>query len=192
VAIAGADATAAVELWWTLAGALRLDDVSLQASPHRGLHRTRTALIVAGPERRAMGVVGEIDPDVLAAHDIPGRVAYMGADMTWLLEEIPRRPDAMAPISRFPASDIDLAFETPDSVPAAGVADALRAAAGEVLEDLKLFDVYRSDLLGHGVRSLAYRLRFRSLDHTLTLDEVGDVRRRCIEAAEALGARLRA
>jgi phenylalanyl-tRNA synthetase beta chain len=192
VAIAGADATAAVELWWTLADALRLDGVSLQASPHRGLHPTRTALIVAGPERRAMGVVGEIDPDVLAAHDIPGRVAYMGADMTWLLEEIPRRPDAMAPISRFPASDIDLAFETPDAVPAAGVADALRAAAGEVLEDLKLFDVYRSDLLGHGVRSLAYRLRFRSLDHTLTLDEVGEVRRRCIEAAQALGARLRA
>ena len=66
VAIAGADATAAVELWSTLADALRLDDVSLQASPPAA--PTRTALIVAGPERRAMGVVGEIDPDVLAAH----------------------------------------------------------------------------------------------------------------------------
>jgi phenylalanyl-tRNA synthetase beta chain len=97
-----------------------------------------------------------------------------------------------AAVSRFPSSDIDLALVVADDVPADLVADALGAAAGELLESVALFDVYRGPGIGEGARSLAFRLRFCSLDHTLTDDEVGVLRARCIEAAvEKYGAVLR-
>ncbi len=96
-------------------------------------------------------------------------------------------------MSRFPSSDIDLAFEVDESTPAAAVEATLRDAAGPLLEGLRLFDVYRGPALAEGRRSLAYRLRFCALDHTLTDDEVAEARRRCIEAVEAgHPARLRA
>ena len=95
-------------------------------------------------------------------------------------------------VSRFPSSDIDLAFVVPESVPAGSVLTALRRAGGDLLESVNLFDVYRGDSVPEGTRSLAYHLRFCALDRTLTDDEVGVERARCIEAVEsAFGATLR-
>ena len=75
-------------------------------------------------------------------------------------------------MSRFPSSDIDLALVVDDGIGADEVADVLGAAAGDLLESVALFDVYRGPSIGEGRRSLAFRLRFCSLDHTLTDDEV--------------------
>jgi phenylalanyl-tRNA synthetase beta chain len=98
----------------------------------------------------------------------------------------------MAPVSRFPSSDVDLAFVVDDSVPAAEVAKTVRQSGGDALEALELFDVFRGTGVSPGTRSLAYRLRFCALDHTLTDQEVGALRQRCIEAVErAHGAQLR-
>ena len=97
-----------------------------------------------------------------------------------------------AAVSRFPSSDIDLALVVDDDVPADVVADVLGAAAGDLLESVTLFDVYRGRAIAEGTRSLAFRLRFCSLDHTLTDDEVGELRAACIDAAAAaVGAVLR-
>ena len=63
------------------------------------------------------------------------------------------------------------------------MAETLRRAAGDVLEEVRLFDVFRSDALGAGRKSLAFALRFRAADRTLTDDEVSEIRRRCVEAA---------
>jgi phenylalanyl-tRNA synthetase beta chain len=72
------------------------------------------------------------------------------------------------------------------------VADALGAAGGDLVESVALFDVFRGSSIGEAKRSLAFRLRFCALDHTLTDDEVGALRTRCIEAAVAkFGAVLR-
>jgi phenylalanyl-tRNA synthetase beta chain len=69
---------------------------------------------------------------------------------------------------------------------------ALRRAGGDLLESVNLFDVYRGDSVPEGTRSLAYHLRFCALDRTLTDDEVGVERARCIEAVESdFGATLR-
>jgi phenylalanyl-tRNA synthetase beta chain len=96
------------------------------------------------------------------------------------------------PVSRFPSSDIDLAFEVGDGTPAGAVAQVLRAAAGELLARLELFDVYRGPGIAPGGRSLAFTLRLQALDRTLTDAEVAEVRARCIAAVEsALPARLR-
>ena len=66
------------------------------------------------------------------------------------------------------------------------------SAAGDLLESVTLFDVYRGTGIDDGARSLAYRLRFCSPERTLTDDEVGALRARCIEAVEKeFGATLR-
>ena len=105
---------------------------------------------------------------------------------------MPRRTTVGGAVSRFPSSDIDLAFVVEDRHPADAVAEVLRAAAGELLESATLFDVYRGAGIEEGTRSLAYRLRFCSPERTLTDEEVGVLRARCIEAAAtAFGAVLR-
>jgi len=88
------------------------------------------------------------------------------------------------PVSRFPSSDIDLSFTVDDAVPAAAVEDTLRVAAGDLLAELRLFDVFRSAQLGEGRRSLTYRIRLQALDRTLTEDEIAEVRTTCIRAVE--------
>ena len=69
-----------------------------------------------------------------------------------------------------------------EQVPAGSVARALREAGGDLLESVDLFDVYRGASVDDGSRSLAFRLRFCAPDRTLTDDEVGDLRTRCVEA----------
>jgi phenylalanyl-tRNA synthetase beta chain len=85
----------------------------------------------------------------------------------------------------YPSSDIDLAFEVDDAVPAGAIERALRTAAGERLAAVRLFDVYRGRGIGAGRRSLAFTLRLEALDHTLTDEAVAQIRRRCIDAVES-------
>ncbi len=85
----------------------------------------------------------------------------------------------------YPSSDIDLAFEVDDAVPATAVEATLRTATGDRLAAIRLFDVYRGQGIAAGRRSLAYSLRLEAVDHTLTDAEVADVRRRAIDAVES-------
>jgi phenylalanyl-tRNA synthetase beta chain len=120
-------------------------------------------------------------------------VGWLEIDLVLLLDAAHRRRQTVTPVSRFPSSDIDLAFVVDDAVAAGELSATLRRAGGELLESLELFDVYRGPGLAPGARSLAYRLRFCALDRTLTDAEVGELRRGCIEAVEGShGATLRA
>ena len=95
-------------------------------------------------------------------------------------------------VSRFPASSIDLAFVVDDDIPAAALEATLARTGGELLEHVALFDVFRSEALGPGKVSLAFALRFRALDRTLTDDEVSVLRQKCIDAVVSMhGAELR-
>ena len=171
-----------------LAGA-GLPAARLSAAAAAGLHPTRSARVTAGDTE--LGWVGEVDPQVLDAFGIEGRVGWIDLDLE---EVLPReRVYAQAtPVSKLPSSDVDLAFVVDDAVPAADVADSVRRAAGPLLVGLRLFDVYRHERLGPGRRSLAYRLRLQASDRTLTDADVAEVRGRCIDAvATAHGAELR-
>ena len=166
------------------------------------IRRAPAHLVVAGGAGGPLllGAVGEVDPAVAAAFGLvvpagagmaPRRVGWLEVDLGLLLDEslVPRRLAGGGAVSRFPSSDIDLAFVVEDRHPADAVADALRAAAGELLESVHLFDVYRGAGIAEGARSLAYRLRFCSPERTLTDDEVGRLRSGCVEAvAAAFGA----
>jgi len=203
------DARSAVAAWRVLADAFRVRGVRLVApAPGElpavlaGLHPTRAAQLVA-VEGTTIGAVGEIDPGVAAdfgltkasgTGTVARRIGWLEVDLGLLFDErvVPRQGTAAAAVSRFPSSDIDLALVVDDAVPADVVADVLGAAAGDLLESVTLFDVYRGAHIDDGTRSLAFRLRFCSLDHTLTDDEVGALRARCIDAAVSeLGAVLR-
>ena len=86
----------------------------------------------------------------------------------------------------------DVALVVDASVPAAEVEAALRAGAGELLESIRLFDVYTGEQVGEGRRSLAFALRMRAPDRTLTADESAAVRGAAVAlAAERHGAVLR-
>ncbi|MGZ4717874.1 MAG: phenylalanine--tRNA ligase subunit beta [Acidimicrobiales bacterium] len=187
--LAGPDARAAVEVWLVLVDALGIHDASLHQTALAGLHPTRAAEIVVAGE--VLGAVGEIDPVVLDRLGIPGRVAWLEVDLDRLLDR-PRGTQAYAPVSRYPSSDIDLAFVAPDTVPAGAIRDTIASSAGELLAGVRLFDVFRSDALAPGTRSLAFTLRLQATDRTLTDDDVAAVRTRVIDAVESThGATLR-
>ena len=182
VALAGRDAADAVGVWSALADALAVRDYGLVADDPPGLHPTRTARIVVGGA--VVGHVGEVDPGVLDAFDVPERVAWLEVDLENLLG-LPHGDKPYASVSRYPSSDIDLAFEVDDDVPAAEVERQLREAAGDLLVDLALFDVFRGAPVGEGRRSLAFTLRFQADDRTLKDAEVSEVRQGCIDAVQA-------
>ena len=194
LAAEGDDARAAVAAWRVLAEALRLADVDLVADETiPGLHPTRAARLVSAG--RALGALGEVDPAVAAAFGAgEGRIGWLEVDLGLLGDPtaVLHRPERVAPMSRFPSADVDLAFVVDERVPAARVERALEDGGGEILESTTLFDVYRGPSVGEGARSLAYRLRFSALDHTLTEREVGALRQACIVAVvQATGATLR-
>lgn len=189
VALAGREAPAAAALWERLRRAMAFVPTEVRNEATAGMHPTRSAVIIAGGE--TVGVLGEIDPVVTEAFDIDERVAWLECDLGRLLESHLGDARYRQP-SRFPSSDIDLAFVIDDATPAAAVEAALRRAAGESLVTLHLFDVFRdADRLGPECRSVAWRLRLQAADRTLTDAEVGEIRTACIEAAAATGATLR-
>jgi len=205
----GDDARTAAAAWVVLADAFRILDVALVApgvdsrpelsSVPPGLHPTRSARLVLpareGEPPRVIGVVGEVDPEVLEDFGLDverGRVGWLEVDLDGLLHDGPRRAELLTAVSRFPSSDVDLAFLADEAVPGAAVERTLRHAGGDLLESVVLFDVYRGPGPPPGTRSLAYHLRFCAPDRTLTDEEVGELRARCIAAVEqAHGARLR-
>jgi len=192
LALRGDDARTAVAAWRALCVALRLAPVELVAAPAPGLHPTRSGRLVS--DGRTVGHLGEVDPAVLASFGVDaGRVGWLEVELSVLLdpEVVARRPEAAVPVSRYPSSDIDLAFVVDDAVPAARVGDVLASAAGELLESIELFDVYRDPTFGERRRSLAFRLRFCAADRTLTDSEIGALRSGCIAAAIGVGAELR-
>lgn len=170
------DATAVLA---ALGQELRITDLQIVAATVDGFHPTRAAHVVV--DGLGVGSIGEVAASVVDALALVAPVVACELDVDALLAAT-RTERAARPVSRFPASSVDLAFVVVDDVPAAALHATLVEAGGELLEHVALFDVFRSDALGAGKVSLAFALRFRALDRTLTDDEVATLRRRCIDA----------
>ncbi|GAC1312267.1 MAG: phenylalanine--tRNA ligase subunit beta [Acidimicrobiales bacterium] len=185
----GAGAPAAVRTLRRLARGLRVAEVALEAIEVPGLHPTRTAEVLVGG--RNAGWVGEVDPRVVEAWGLDAGVGWCELELATLVAGIDADAHAR-PVSKFPSSDLDLAFVCAASEAAGSVQATLVGAAGAALEWIELFDVYRAAGVGENERSLAFRLRLVAVDHTLTEAELGEIRDRCIAAVEkAHPARLR-
>ncbi|WP_314688223.1 phenylalanine--tRNA ligase subunit beta [uncultured Bifidobacterium sp.] len=153
-------------------------------------HPGRFAHVVLGETR--IGRVGELHPRVLQALGLPEHSSAFELDLTALFALLDSGPVQAAPISTYPPVRQDLAFTMPESVTAAELIGAIRSAAGDVLEEVRLFDVFTGGQLGEGMKSLAFSVVFRASDRTLTSQGSEAIRQDIVRSASALGASLRA
>ncbi|GAA1823577.1 phenylalanine--tRNA ligase subunit beta [Microlunatus capsulatus] len=151
-------------------------------------HPGRCAAVVLPGTDVVLGHAGELHPSVIAAFGLPPRTAALEIDLDVLVAGAPA-VGRIVPLSSHPVAKEDVALVVDASVPAADVAAALEAGAGELLESVQLFDIYTGPQIGEGRKSLAFALRFRAADRTLTDAETGAARDAAVaRAAQDTGA----
>jgi phenylalanyl-tRNA synthetase beta chain len=172
-----------------LEGLLGRFNVGLSARPASFpfLHPGRSAEALADGER--IGFLGELHPLVASSWDL-ARTAVFAVDLDRLAQAVPADV-AFRPFASVPALRQDLAVTLPSGVPAAQVLEAVSAAAGPILADVSVFDVYTGEQVGEDRRSLALALSFQSPERTLTDEDAAPVRERIIAALRELGGELR-
>ena len=152
-------------------------------------HPGRCAELVLAGE--VLGHAGELHPDVVRQFGLPARTAAVELDLDALIRLAPPR-GSIAPVSGHPVAKDDVALVVADSVSVGEVQRALADGAGELLESISLFDVFTGGQVPRGHRSLAFALRFRAPDRTLTDSETAAARAAAVAlAAERCGAVLR-
>ncbi|NNM44670.1 phenylalanine--tRNA ligase subunit beta [Knoellia koreensis] len=162
-------------------------DLQVAPAERAPWHPGRCAVITLA-DGTVVGYAGELHPKVVAALELPARTVAGELDVDVLVAATGTPVDAVA-LSTYPVAHTDVALVVDEAVTAAQVEEALRAGAGDDLENVLLFDTYRGDQVGEGRKSLAYRLTFRANDRTLTTDEVSALRDRAVaEAASRTGA----
>lgn len=163
-------------------------DVRLRAAQQLPWHPGRCAEVLVGDT--PVGYAGQLHPAVIERSGLPKGTCALELD----LDAMPIAAALPAPrVSPFPAVFQDVSLVVAADVPAQAVADAVRAGAGELLEDLQLFDVFTGPQIGEDRKSLTFALRFRAPDRTLTEDDATAARDAAVRrAAEAVGAELRA
>lgn len=169
---------------WALAvgRAIGLDLSVVAARDRAPFHPGRCAAVTL-LDGTVVGHVGELHPKVVAALDLPPATVggELGVDV---LVAATGGPVQARQLSTFPSAHTDVALVVDESAAAADVETALRDGAGESLESVSLFDIYRGDQLEGGKKSLAYRLTFRS-DRTLKTHEVSALRDSAVASAAA-------
>ncbi|SDU66401.1 phenylalanine--tRNA ligase subunit beta [Jiangella alkaliphila] len=166
----------------------------VERDEHTPWHPGRCAALYVG--ETLVGHAGELHPRVVAALGLPSRTAAMELELDRFfpggLADVADEPVRAPSVPTFPVATQDVALVVDASVAAADVEDALRRGAGELLESVRLFDVFTGAQLGEGKKSLAYALRFRAPDRTLTVEETTAARDAAVaEAAARTGAVLR-
>jgi len=173
----------------TLLESLRIREYKFSPFEHPSFHPGRTALLKIKGE--IGGVMGEIHPDVMENYDIAERV-YIGE---FKLEKIIDYTDLKykyEPLPRYPAVNRDIAILVKDEILADTVRDCIQQTAGEIIEEIKLFDVYKGKQIPEGYKSLAFSIKYRSHERTLTDEEVNQIHEKIIKTLEnKLNAKLR-
>ena len=153
-------------------------------------HPGRCAELAVGDV--VVGYAGELHPSVIKAFDLPARAAAVELDLD-LLVSLFDGAGVLDPVSGHPVAKEDIALVVDEAVTTAELREAIVAGAGELLESVRLFDIYRGHPVPDGHKSMAFALRFRAPDRTLTEPEVAAARDAAVaEAAERSGAQLRA
>jgi phenylalanyl-tRNA synthetase beta chain len=177
----------AIQAAHVVAGAYGVE-LNVRAGNYAPWHPGRCAELLL--DDTVVGHAGELHPKTIEALGLPKRTCAMEVD----LDALPANEIRRAPlVSPYPPVLLDVALVLDAEVPSAEVAQTLREGAGELLESLSLFDVYTGTQLGEGKRSLAYSLRFRAPERTLTVEEANTAKEAAVAAVtERYGATLRA
>ncbi|WP_053388076.1 phenylalanine--tRNA ligase subunit beta [Leucobacter japonicus] len=185
----------------TIAGAVSAELVVAQGA-HRAFHPGRTAELairvtdgsdVDGDEGGlvVVGVAGELLPELVAEHHLPGAVAAFELDLERIIELAPRQPET-AQLSTYPAATQDLTLVVAEDIAAGDVLAVVAAGAGELLESARIVDDYRGTGIEPGTKALTFALRFRAEDRTLKAEEASEAKLAGVAAAElAFDAKLR-
>lgn len=184
--------------WWdpqppTLKGALMpaaQTDPAQVAPWHPG--RVARIFVRRGRDLVDVAFAGELHPRVCRAFGLPARSCAAEIDLDALIEAMSSQPIQVKSVSTFPVAKEDIALVVDAAIPVSRVEQVVRQGAGPLLEELTLFDVYEGENLGQGVRSLAFALKLRAPDRTLTAKESAQVRDNVVKKAQkVLGAQLR-
>jgi phenylalanyl-tRNA synthetase beta chain len=153
-------------------------------------HPGRVAALALGG--RTVGRFGELHPDLVERERLPHRPCLAELDLELLLSAAGAFR-TYAGLPRYPDVERDLAVVLPETLAAAEIERLIRGSAGPLLEAVELFDVYAGPPVPAGRRNLAYRLRFRAPDRTLTAAEAEEIMARIRTALESeTGGQLRA
>ncbi|WP_104118253.1 phenylalanine--tRNA ligase subunit beta [Arthrobacter sp. B1805] len=162
-------------------------DVVVRQGSHQAFHPGRTAQFSLR-SGEVLGYAGELHPKLIAAQDLPARTVALEINAD-LLFDAAADVIVARPLSTYPPATQDVALVVESGVVAGDVLETLREGAGELLEDVSLFDVYTGHGIGEGRKSLAFALRFRAPDRTLTAEEASAARDAAVAlAAERFGA----
>jgi phenylalanyl-tRNA synthetase beta chain len=165
-------------------------DVEIRQGAREPWHPGRCADVVCNGA--VLGHTGELHPRVCTAYGLPPRTAYAEVDLEAMIAAAPALAEPIA-FSTMPVAKEDVALIVDESVPASAVEAVLRRGAGELLESIRLFDLYTGEPIPEGRKSLAFALRFRAPDRTLTDAETAAARDAAVQAAaDQLGAVRRA
>ena len=131
-------------------------------------------------------------PQVVTEYHLPARAVACELDLSAVLQKASQEPKQVKAVSTFPPSKEDIALVVDESLPAEDVAQLIRTLLGDVCEEVRLFDIYRGANIGEGKKSLAFSMKMRAADRTLTAEETASLRKRIVKkAGKKFGAELR-
>lgn len=187
--LTGNDWSSAIEIPLTMASEIGVS-LTMQKADIAPWHPGRCAQLLLGDQ--VIGTAGEITPRVIENLGLPKRTVAFELDLSAVLASANTTPSAPR-VWTFPIAKEDIALVVKKEVPAAQLMQVVKDAAGELLEEIKLFDVYEGNQVPDGHKSVAFALRFRASDRTLSAEEVASARNSAVAAAnKKFGATLRA
>jgi phenylalanyl-tRNA synthetase beta chain len=170
---------------------LHMPIASYQPAEHKSFHPGSCAGIRV--EGDLLGWVGEIHPIVRERFDMPPNALFMTElDLEMILSHMPDRYP-VRPVPIFPPVLEDLAIVVDEQTPSSKIHEVITDAASDLVREINVFDVYRGEQVGEGMKSLAFSLVYQAEDRTLTDEEVAEIRARIVKQLDQkLGAKLRA
>jgi len=168
---------------------LKIDKYRILSSNNDSMHPGRTAELLINNKR--IGCMGEIHPDVLDKYDVPVRV--YAAELNF--DEIINQTDMnikYKSLPKFPSVARDIAIVVSEEITAGQVEEIIRNKGGKLIEDVKLFDIYRGSQIQEGYKSMAYSIVYRSDEKTLSEEDIAKVHNKILNSlVNQVGAALR-
>ena len=168
---------------------LGIENVEFSTGEFSALHPGRTAVVEINGEQT--GYLGELHPDVQENYDLSQRVAVCELDFSILVEAASAEREYQ-PLPKYPALSRDIALVVDKEVTSKEIKEVILEVGSDIIEAIELFDLYQGEQLEQGDKSLAYSIKYRVADRTLTDDEVNQVQMEIEEKLnEELGAHIR-
>ena len=162
----------------------------IERSNEKYMHPGISADIISETGEK-VGCFGQVHPKVLKNYDISGKVFYGEINIETLVD-LPEKKFKVKSIPKFPIVERDLAVVVDEKIKNEDLASAIKSACGKLFYDVKLFDIYRSESLGHGLKSMAYNIKLSDETKTLTEEDVNAVMNKILKALGfRYGAKLR-